>query len=168
MNRTKGEIQEPLTLGTHDKPGGGALETHGGMSMGIVAQLETSLAILDPENPDAEGFPFEAEGLVLWTKAIADEERLLHFDDPVKPDTDPLFLADERKADEWLKANPGEVLTTTLTGGPLCLTTGPLFLPETFYPIRYIKEGKNAAGLLEGLKGLSVELRYNTRANRAD
>ena len=78
----------------------------------------TSIARDEDANPAAEGLRildqqhafgcpcepcmerYESEGLVLWTKEIAEAERLRHLNDVVKPDTDPLFLAADRKAEE--------------------------------------------------------------------
>ena len=108
-----------------------------------------------------------ADCAVAFAKDLLDDDGLCLWCELIRGGADPAFTASERKADEWLKANPGEVLTDDPDWPPVP-DDRPLFLPDTFYPIRYVQEGKTAAGLREGLKCLSVELRYNTRANRAE
>ena len=150
--------------------------------MGIITQTETLPAILDPENPDAEGLfhddelhsftcecePCGEENTRLermrteWQVEMSEDERCESLETYKRERQERI---DAREYSEgmaiWKKAL-GEDDDAELE------SDRPLFLPETYYPIRYIKEGKNAAGLREGLKCLSVELRYNTRANRAE
>lgn len=110
----------------------------------------------------------------------------------------PAFTKSEREADEWLKANPGRVLTdewaeqeelrqleAALKKCSECtseyLITVKMRLDGRCFecqntPMGWTRKGrirgmvkaKNAEGLSEALTALRVSLRYNTRANRAE
>ena len=102
-----------------------------------------------------DGDLLDDDGICLWCELIRGGE-------------DPDFIKAEREAEEWVKSTYLRLTEPHEDDFMYEPDDRPLFLPEVFHPISYIKEGKNAAGLHEGLKHLGVELRYDTRANRAE
>ena len=125
------------------------------------------------------------DGLCLWCALI-------------RGGADPVFTADERKADEWLKATAlhltdewaNEELERTLTAAlRKCKTCADEYLILVGMrrdgrcwdcqnrrmgvdllgkPIKGVVVERNAKGLAGALALLEVELRYNTRAHRAE
>ena len=117
----------------------------------------------------------------------------------IREGADPAFTASEREADEWLKANPGRVLTDEwaeeegmrqlIASLRKCSTCKEEFMltvntrrdGRCWYcqnrrmgvdllgkPIKGVVVERNAKGLAGALALLEVELRYNTRAHRAE
>ena len=155
--------------------------------------------IAQVEAPDKLAVVPCADCAVDFAEDLLDDAGVCMWCDLLRGGADPVFLADERKADEWLKANPGLVLTdewadkeeTRLLEAMIrkCSTCTweyfvtvnmrrdgrcfdcqnlPLGVKRLGGVIKGVTVDRNAKGLGRALALLEVDLRYNTRAHRAE
>ena len=131
-----------------------------------------------------DGELLDGDGVCLWCELL-------------RGGADPAFLASEREADEWLKAGlvltdewaeqeeirvleamirkcstcTGEyIVTVNMRRDGRCFgcQNRPLGVDRLGKPIKGVAVDRNAKGLAEALALLEVDLRYNTRAHRAE
>ena len=114
---------------------------------------------------------------------LLDDDQLCLWCELIRGGADPAFTASERKADEWLKANPGVSVTDEYVDSLerdqiVLIPVADIKAMLDGLPIVEIDQaqgklgepvqGKNALGLGEALEYLELELRYNLRAHRVE
>ena len=124
-----------------------------------------------------------ADCAVAFVEDLLDDDGLCMWCELIRGGADPVFTADEREADEWLKANPGVSVTDEYVGSlereqivliPVAdikamLDGLPIVeIDQTQGKLGEPVQGKNALGLGEALEHLKLELRYNVRAHRVE
>ena len=109
------------------------------------------------------------EGLCMWCEAIRGGEN-------------PEFIADEKEAAAWLKANPGvnvtdeyidslereEIVLIPVAEIKATIDAAPIVEADDSQGKIAEVQAKNAQGLLDALGHLKIEIRYNVRAHRVE